>query len=328
MKKRILIALAIILLIFILFVFYRTRPSGDINDYKTYFVNDSGQPAGNAVKVTFFGVSTLLFDDGETQLLIDGFFSRPSLLRALFAKIKSDTALIDQLVVTHKMDRVKGLFVTHSHYDHSLDVAYATKRTGATLYGSLSTLNVGRGGHVKEEQLALFQPNQNVQLGQFTVQVIPSKHSPGNALKDDGVIIDKPLGQPAKIKAYSEGGSFDFYITHRGRSIYVKPSPNFIEGAIDSLKADVVFMGIATVTKQEPAWQEKYYQQTVGALKPSLVIPLHWDDFTHPVSEDLVMLPRFAGKIPKDFDLFIEKTKADYIDFKILQGTKSIVLFK
>ena len=328
MKKRILIGLAIILLLLILFVFYRTRPSGDIDDYKAYYVNDTGQPKDSSVKVTFFGVSTLLFDDGQTQLLIDGFFSRPSLWRALITKIKSDTALIDDIVIAYKMDRVKGIFVTHSHYDHALDAAYTAKRTGATLYGSVSTLNIGRGGGLKEEQLSLFQPGQNVQFGEFTVQVIPSKHSPGNALKDDGVVIEKPLGQPAKMKAYSEGGSYDFYIKHKGKSIYIKPSPNYVEGALDSLKADVVFLGIATVAKKEQAWQDKYYQQTVGTLKPSVVIPLHWDDFFLPVSENLVMLPRFANDTPKDFDLFIKRTKSDNIDFKILQGTKSILLFK
>ena len=314
--------------IFILFIFIRTRPSGNINSYKDYFINDTGQLKGNQVKVTFFGVSTLLFDDGETQILMDGFFSRPSLLRALLTKIESDTDAIDKLVTDYKMDRVKGIFVTHSHYDHAFDVAYTAKRTGATLYGSVSTLNIGRGGGVKEERLSLFQPNQNVQLGQFTVQVIPSKHSGNNALKDDGVVIEKPLSQPSKIKAYAEGGSFDFYIRHNGKSIYVKPSPNYIEGALDSLKADVVFLGIATVAKQEVPWQDKFYEQTVGKLKPALVVPLHWDDFFHPVSENLVMLPRFANDGPKDFDLFIKKTKTDKIDFKILQGTKSIVLFK
>ena len=204
--------MAILLLLFILFVFIRTRPSGNINEYKNYFVNDTGQIKENEVKVTFFGVSTLLFDDGHTQILIDGFFSRPSLWRALITEIESDTAVIDKIVTTYNMDRVKGIFVTHSHYDHALDVAYTTKRTGATLYGSVSTLNIGRGGAVKEEQLSLYQPYQDVQLGKFTVQVVPSKHSGNNALKDDGVEIEKPLRQPAKMKVYPEGGSFDFYI--------------------------------------------------------------------------------------------------------------------
>ena len=83
MKKRILLGLAMLLFIFILFIFIRTRPSGNINNYKNYFINDTGQLKENQVKVTFFGVSTLLFDDGETQILLDGFFSRPSILTGI-----------------------------------------------------------------------------------------------------------------------------------------------------------------------------------------------------------------------------------------------------
>jgi len=308
-------------------IYVGTRPSGDINAYATYEVNDVGMPSGNQVKVTFFGVSTLLFDDGETQLLIDGFFSRYSLFRVLLTKVESDTTLIDQLVTRYGMDRVRGIFVTHPHYDHAFDVAYTTRRTGATLYGSVSTLNIARGGHVRKGQLELFRPNEDIQLGRFTVRVLPSKHSPGNALKDDGVVIEEPLAQPAKIERYSEGGSFDFYIQHDGRSIYVKPSPNYLEGALNGLHADVLFLGIATIAKQPQAWQDSFYSQTVGALKPSIVIPLHWDDFMHPISENLVMLPRFANDGAKDFDLFLAKTKADHIDFKILQGTRSILMF-
>jgi len=40
------------------------------------------------------------------------------------------------------------------------------------------------------------------------------------------------------------------------------------------------------------------------------------------------MLPRFVNKGQEDFDFFINKIKDDSIEFKILQGTKSIVLFK
>ena len=160
MKKRILLGLAILLLIFIIFIFIRTRPSGNINNYENYLINDTGQLKENQVKVTFFGVSTLLFDDGQTQILIDGFFSRPSLWRALITKIESDTAVIGEIITNYRMDRVKGIFVTHSHYDHSFDAAYTTRKTGAILYGSKSTLNIGRGGDVTEAQLSLFQPTR------------------------------------------------------------------------------------------------------------------------------------------------------------------------
>ena len=36
--------------------------------------------AGQALTVTTIGVTTLLIDDGVTKILIDGYFSRPSLL--------------------------------------------------------------------------------------------------------------------------------------------------------------------------------------------------------------------------------------------------------
>lgn len=328
MTRKILLGIVVLLAIGLLFVFIWTRPSGDIDKYKEYFTDDLAPADTTHVKVSFFGVSTLLFDDGETQFLIDGFFSRFSLLTTLLSEIKSDTAGIDNIIAAHPMNRVKGIFVTHSHYDHAFDVAYTTKRTGATLYGSLSTLNIARGGAVKEEQLSLFHPNETVQLGKFRITIIGSRHSPGKPLKEGVMTIDEPLQQPAKMIDYAEGGAFDFLIEHEGKRIYVKPSPNYLEGALDSLRADVLFIGIATITKQTVEWQNAYYEQTVGKLKPTIVVPIHWDDFFHPISGDLVMLPKFASDNEKDFDFFISRTKADRIDFKILQGTKSILLFK
>src|SRR6185503_15740900 len=123
---------------------------------------------------------------------------------------------------------------------------YVSKMTGATLHGSRSTLNIGRGADVPESQLQLYEPNLDLSVGDFTVRVVPSRHG-GNALKDDNVEILAPLKQPASMKAYAEGGSFDFLITHHGKKVYVKPSPNFIAGALDSLSADVVLLGIPTV---------------------------------------------------------------------------------
>lgn len=328
MKKIILITLLALLVLGAGYVFYQTGPSNAIEKYQSYYAPEAEQVAENQVQVTFFGVSTLLFDDGETQILIDGFFSRPALLKTLLGKIVSNTPEIDRLIDDHHMTRVQGLFVTHSHYDHAFDVAHVARKTRATVYGSRSTLNIARGGEVPEDQLSLFEPYQKISLGDFTVQVIPSKHSPDNALNDDGVEIASALTQPASFKAYSEGGSYDFYIQHPGGSIYIKPSPNYIEGALDTLKADVVMLGIGTVGKRDAAFQDKYYAETIGKLKPKLVLPLHWDNFFHPVSDHLVMLPRFVNGAGKDFEVFIAKTKADGIEFRILQGGKKMGLFK
>jgi L-ascorbate metabolism protein UlaG (beta-lactamase superfamily) len=327
MIKRILLGLLILILLAAGFVYFRTRPSGDINKYSEYFVNNSAAPTDSSLQVTFFGVSTLLIDDGETQILIDGFFSRPSMITALTSDISSDTAVIEKYIRDYDMRRVKGVFVTHTHYDHSFDAGYVAGMTGATLYGSESTLNVGRGAGVDEDYLQLYTPNAEYLLGEISIRVVPSIHSPGNALDDEGIVVSQPFHQPSSFKAYPEGGSFDFLITHRGKKLYIKPSPNFVEGALDTLDVDALFIGIATITKHGPEWTDKFYKENVTALNPSLVVPIHWDNFFYPISDELVMMPKFTCNAEKDFDYFVERTKADSIQFSILQGTKSVVVF-
>ncbi len=327
MKNKLLkIFLGIIVLLSV-GAWYLISPSGNIDDYRAYFTDDTSTPKDSSVKVTFFGVSTLLFDDGETQILIDGFFSRPSIWAVLTSNISSDTTLISNIISQYKMDRVKGIFTTHSHYDHAFDVAFVAKKTNSPLFGSLSTLNIARGGGLKDKQMQEYKPYQKFELGKFSVQIIPSVHSQPNSLADDGVEILQPLSQPVNFKKLSEGGSYDFLISHKGKNIFVKASPNFKEGILDTVRADYVFMGIPTVGKKEVAWQNKFYKQTVGKLKPKLLVPIHWDEFMKPLSKDLVMLPNYADKTYKSFDFMIERTKKDKIAFKILQGTKSIVLF-
>jgi L-ascorbate metabolism protein UlaG (beta-lactamase superfamily) len=325
MIKKILTGVVVLSVIGAATVYYLTRPSENIDKYKSDFVDDNNKPLDSGVRVTFFGTSNLLIDDGTTQLMIDGFFSRPPMTKTLSGEISTDSILVDRYLNDYKINNLKGLFVTHSHYDHAFDCGYVAKKTGATLYGSSSTLNIGRGADVPESQMQEYQLNKDLTFGNFTVRAVPSKHSPGDG-KLDGE-IKEPLRQPAKYNTYLEGGAYDFLVTYKGKKIYIKPSPNFIPGALDSLNVDVLFTGIATITKKEGTFAEDFYREVVTALEPSILIPLHWDDFFEPLSDHLPALPKAMADVGHDFDFVSERAKRDGIGFKILQGTKSIVLF-
>ena len=95
--------------------------------------------------MTFFGVSTLLFDDGETKLFVDGFFSRPSASKVIFSKLSTDKTLIKEIIEEYDLANLQGIVTTHSHYDHALDAAMLARLTTCKLFGSISTLNLGRG---------------------------------------------------------------------------------------------------------------------------------------------------------------------------------------
>lgn len=303
-------------------------PSVNIDNYARYYLHaDDAPPRRGAIKVTFLGTATLLFDDGETQLMTDGFLSRPS-ARMLLKPIQTAPAIVDAALARAKIDRLKGLFVAHSHYDHSFDVAYVVQRTKARLYGSISTLNVGRGGGLREDQLALYEPGRALNFGKFTVTILNSKHSPPTAVNNDlGQVISEPLRQPARAEAYKEGGSFDMLIRHGEHVILVKASGNFVEGAWDDLRADVVFLGAGGLGRQTPAFRNALYDQTVGKVHPRLVIPIHWDNFLLPLSERLVPLYGLLDNLQTGFDFLIQRLSADKIQFGVLQGYQSVLLF-
>lgn len=298
----------------------------DIQHYRPHFLPPSeAAPANGAVRVTFLGCSSLLFDDGETQVLIDGFFSRPLLRKVMIGKIETDAKAVAAALKRAKADRVKAIFAAHSHYDHAFDVAEVARTTGATLHGSASTLNIGRGSDLPEKQLVKFEAGKEYAVGKFRVTVIASKHSPPiRGLNDDlGETIDAPLRQPAGFRDYKEGGSFDFVIRHDRGTIYVNPAANFVENALDGIRADVAFLSVGSLGSQKREFMNAFYDQTIGTTKPSLVIPVHWDIFFGPLSDELQAMP----DVPAAFDFLIERLKADGIRFGIVQGYQSVLLF-
>jgi L-ascorbate metabolism protein UlaG (beta-lactamase superfamily) len=292
-------------------------PGTDLSGYREHHLEAAPAPKNGAVTVTFLGTTTLLFDDGETQLLTDGFLTRPPITK-LLNRIETDPKTVDAALKKAGADRVKALFVAHAHYDHAMDCAYVAQKTGAKLHGSASVLNIGRGGGLKDEQMALFEPGKELKVGKFTVTVLKGKHSPPlKGLNDDlGQEIAKPLKQPAGFRDYKEGGSFDFLIKHGDRTALVNCAANFVEGARDGVRADVLFLSVGALGGQPKEFQTAFYDQTVPKVKPKLVIPIHYDDFTQPLSDSL----RGLGDTPAAFDFVIARLKADKIRFGLLQG--------
>lgn len=249
------------------------------------------------MKVTFFGTTTLLFDDGKDQILFDAHMTRPSLGKYIFGSGATDKKLVDEKLRLHHVDRLKAIFVSHSHHDHVMDAPYIANCCGAAIYGSASALNAARGGDVPEDKLVLFEANVTYEVGDFRVKVIPSIHSKPTILNNDlGQTIDKPLRQPARLRDYKEGGSYDFYVEAEGKRFMIRPSFNYIKGQLDGYKADVLFLGVAGLQKADAQTERTFYRETIDKLEPKLVIPIHWDNFFLPLSKPAKGMPRLVEK--------------------------------
>ena len=254
------------------------------------------------MKVTFFGTTTLLFDDGRDQVLFDAHLTRPSLLRYVFGRGRTDAALAERLLAAHRVDRLRAIFVSHSHHDHVMDAPFIANRCGAAVYGSPSALNVARGGGVPEERLVEFRGGERFRVGEYAITVIPSRHSKPTIHNNDlGQTIDAPLVQPARLRDYREGGSFDFLVEAQGRRFLIRPSFNYIEGQLDGVRADTLFLGVAGLAKADAATEAAFFRETVEKTRPKLVIPLHWDNFFSPLDRPAAGMPRFIEHTGRGF---------------------------
>jgi L-ascorbate metabolism protein UlaG (beta-lactamase superfamily) len=250
-------------------------------------------PAGAAIRVQFAGVATLLFDDGETAWMTDGFFSRPSLLRTAFTRIEPDRAAIDAGLRSLGVDRLAAVVPVHSHYDHAMDSPLVAMRTGALLVGSESTLNIGRGLGLPEGRMRRVQPGDTLTLGRWTLTFLASRHVPLPISRSGAVeTIDAPLVPPAHSLAWREGQTWALVVEHpAGAPMLVLGSAGFIPGGLEGRRVGTVFLGIGAAGKQSAEYLAQLWRENVARVGAKRVIPIHWDDFGQPLSRPLLAFP-------------------------------------
>lgn len=245
-------------------------------------------PGAGQLRLRFAGVSTLLFDDGETAFLTDGFFSRPGLPAMLATRIAPDAARIEAGMKALGIGRLAAVIPLHSHYDHAMDAPEVARRSGALLVGSASTLQIGRGAGLAAAQMQEVKPGDTLRLGRFTLSFFASRHSPTAWSDGSGhEEIAAPLVPPAHASAWREGTVFALRVEHEGRdgrrSVWVQSSAGFIPGAFRDQRADTLLLGIGTLGRKDAAYREAYWRELAQALDARRVIPIHWDDFWQPL---------------------------------------------
>lgn len=250
-----------------------------------------------AVHVTYLGTTSLYFEDGETGILIDGFFTRPeNLAQIAFGEIQSDMGLLQDYLQRLNIKKLAAIPVFHSHYDHAMDSAQLAQLTGAVMLGSNSTAMIGRGAHLPESQIQIVETGKAYHFGKFTLRFYPSQHVPLPGLVEStGVMgeITEPLSQPAAASAYREGETYAIVIEHPlGTSLL--HSGSFVPGEIAGLKADVLFLATSGFPKLSAARRTQFIQEIVLDTQVKKLVPVHWGDFFRSLDRPMLALPRIA----------------------------------
>jgi L-ascorbate metabolism protein UlaG (beta-lactamase superfamily) len=248
--------------------------------------------ADGDLAVTFLGVASLLLDDGRSAVLTDGFFSRPSLPKVGFTKLRPDHTRIESGLARAGIGRLDVVVPVHTHYDHALDSAVVAERTGAVLLGGESAANIGRGHGLPEDRIRVAVPGEPMTYGAFTLTLIESHHCPPDRMPGS---IDQPLVPPARAKAYRCGEAWSVLVTHTsGPTALLQGSAGFVPAALAGRDADVAYLGVGQLGAQSEEYIRTYWAETVEAVGARRVVLTHWDDFFRPLDRELRALP-YAG---------------------------------
>ncbi len=257
--------------------------------------------ASGIVTVTWLGVTTLLFDDGETQILIDGFISRPSAVEILLGRpVGNDIPNINSVLNEYRMRRLAAIIPVHSHFDHAMDIGAIANRSSASILGSPTTAQMARGAGVPEDQIAIVEETTVFEFGEFKVTLRPSDHAPigwRGSVPFDGV-LDEPLQLPQPVSAWRMGGAYTIVIEHPQGTALVQGSASYRKYELREVAADVVFLGVGQLDALGYDYAELYWQHTVTATRGHSVYPIHFDDFTQPFG-NIALAPRIIDDFVK-----------------------------
>jgi len=314
------LAIVLLIVIAVLSWWWSDRPS--LDRYHDLLLPSA--ESGDRLTLRYFGVTTLVIDDGETTLVIDGFFSRPPLRRVVFGRIEPDRERIRQALKEAGVTTVAAVIPLHTHYDHALDSAEVARLTGAQLVGSASAAQLGRGAGLAESRMSIVTGRETFSFGDFRVTLVPTAHLGGTPA---GGRIERPLEPPAHALAWREGRSFGLIIAHPAGRMLIQGG-GFVPGSLDGEVVDVALIGTTGQARLGPEYQEDYWQNVVVATGARRVIPVHWDDFTRPLNQGLQPFPRRIADFDQAMSELLERAQHDGVEVRMLPAIQRVNPFE
>ena len=108
---------------------------------------------------------------GSTILLVDPFLTRPRQSQVYFGRVAVDRHAIKE--------HIKGcghILVSHTHFDHFMDVPEIASSTSAVLHGSANTCELAQKLEIPEKQTHLINAGDKFSIGDIKIRVIPAAH--------------------------------------------------------------------------------------------------------------------------------------------------------
>ncbi len=241
------------------------------------------------LRLTHFGAAGWAISDGRSTILLDPYLSRirfkgrkygptdatevPDDRRAIVHM--DDIPPIEKATIDARVPEADYILLSHSHFNHCMDMPYIARRTGAVVIGTESTVNVATNGGVPEDQTIVVKGGEDFAFEGFSLRIIPSLHSPLSCklYRDFGTVPSRL--EPLRLDDYVEGETLAYLLRFAGRQILMFGSMNFIEHEVEGLRPDIALIASAPPRLDIHDYTARLLR-CIGC--PPIVIATHWDD--------------------------------------------------
>lgn len=233
-----------------------------------------------AVAFTFLGTAGFVVAHADRTLVLDPYLTRVPLLRTFLGRLVPDPEPLKRHI-----PYANDVLIGHSHHDHALDAPLLCQQTGARLLGSPATMRLAEAAGLPEAQRVEVAPGDAVACGGVQVRAWRSRH--GKALFGripfPGDILTPPPWPP-RLADLRHGQVLSWEMNIGGLRVLHIDSADFYEDELP--EADVLLL--CAVGRQ---YRQDYTKILMNRVKPRVVIPCHWDDFTTPIEAPPRQLP-------------------------------------
>jgi len=241
------------------------------------------------LRYRWLSIAGMTLSDGETTLVFDPVFTRPGILNWMGIKsLKPTPEEIGPWLEKARLKKADGIFVSHEHFDHSVDAPIVAKLTGATLYAESNLAKIARAYQDPAIQITMFEAAKPIRIGKFEVTPFVRDHA-----------HIRPFGIHFLPWPIDDDFDFGFYDYHLGQNFYYfirHPEGNILLDQSGSSKYEppaepirALFQGIAN-RESDDAFISGYLTK----YQPKTFVPLHYDNFFWGEPDQVTYLPGIA----------------------------------
>jgi L-ascorbate metabolism protein UlaG (beta-lactamase superfamily) len=233
------------------------------------------------VTVRWTGAAGLEITEGEKTVLIDPYISRAGKFELFFGRPEPNADAIDRYLAG-LTGAVEAIIAGHTHIDHVLDIPQFEQRLACRVIGS-QNLETLMALHGRPGTVTVCEGGERIELpGGAAVTMIRSRHGavlfgktpyPGD--------ISPGCRVPMRASDYRSGDVYMPKVEAGGVVFMHAGSASFIESEIEGHRCDVLFMAV-------PGWKKipEYCTRLPQIVRPRVIVPFHYDDFSSPLRQD------------------------------------------